>query len=84
MKVEAAAEKAGTEPGADEETDMGSAKVKIDKDLYAKVKKLSETAGYSSPDEFVAHCLEREIARLEDADSEEEIRKKLKGLGYIS
>jgi hypothetical protein len=32
----------------------------------------------------VAHCLEKELAKLEDADSEEEIQKKLKGLGYIS
>lgn len=63
---------------------MGSAKIRIDKDLHAKVKKLAEMAGYSSADEFVAHCLEREIARLEEGETEEEIKKKLKGLGYIS
>jgi metal-responsive CopG/Arc/MetJ family transcriptional regulator len=63
---------------------MGSAKIKIDKDLYAKIKKYAEIAGYSSPDEFITHCLEKEIAKIEEADSEEEIKKKLKGLGYIS
>ncbi len=63
---------------------MGSAKIKIDKDLYAKIKKLAEIAGYSSPEEFVTHCLEKEIAKIEGADSEEEIKKRLKGLGYIS
>ncbi len=63
---------------------MGSAKVKIDKDLYAKIKKFAEIAGYSSPEEFITHCLEKEIATLEESDSEEEIKKKLKGLGYIS
>jgi len=63
---------------------MGSAKIKIDKDLYAKIKKYTEIAGYSSPDEFITHCLEKEIAKIEEADSEEEIKKKLKGLGYIS
>jgi metal-responsive CopG/Arc/MetJ family transcriptional regulator len=63
---------------------MGKAKVKLDKDLLEKVKKFSELSGYSSVEEFVTHCLEKEIAKLEDSDSEEEIKKKLKGLGYIS
>jgi metal-responsive CopG/Arc/MetJ family transcriptional regulator len=63
---------------------VGRAKIKLDKDLLAKVKKFSELAGYSSVEEFVTHCLEKEIARLEESDSEEEIKKKLKGLGYIS
>ena len=60
------------------------AKVKIDKGLFDKVKKLSQVAGYSSVDEFVTHALEKEIANLEESDSEEEIKKKLEGLGYIS
>lgn len=63
---------------------MGKAKVKLDKDLLEKVRKLAGLAGYSSAEEFITHCLEREIARLEESDSEEEIKKKLKGLGYIS
>ena len=63
---------------------MGSKKVKVDKILFEKVKKYSGIAGYSSPEEFVTHCLEKEIALLEESDSEEEIKKKLKGLGYIS
>ena len=40
-------------------------------------------AGYSTPEEFVEHVLERELAKLEDAGSDEEIVKKLQGLGYI-
>lgn len=63
---------------------MGKAKIKLNKDLMEKVKKFSEMSGYSSPEEFVTHCLEKEIAKLEESDSEEEIKKKLKGLGYIS
>jgi metal-responsive CopG/Arc/MetJ family transcriptional regulator len=63
---------------------MFGRKIKLDKVLYEKVKKYSEIAGYSSVEEFVTHALEKEIARFEDADSEEEIRKRLKGLGYIS
>ena len=58
--------------------------VKLDKDLLEKVRKYAEIAGYSSPKEFIQHALEKEIAQLEDSDSEEEIKKKLQGLGYIS
>jgi hypothetical protein len=63
---------------------FGKATIKIDKDLLTKVKKYADIAGYSSPEEFIVHALEKELAKLEDADSEEEIRKRLKGLGYIS
>lgn len=58
--------------------------VKINKDLLEKVKKYSAIAGYSSPEEFITHALEKEIELLEEAGSEDEIRKKLQGLGYIS
>lgn len=63
---------------------MGKAKVKLEKELLDKIKKFAEISGYSSPEEFIVHCLEKEISTLESSDSEEEIKKKLKGLGYIS
>jgi len=63
---------------------MFGPKVKISKDLLMKIRKYAEVAGYSSVDEFVTHALEKEIAKIEEADSDEEIKKKLKGLGYIS
>ena len=63
---------------------MFGPKVKLEKALYEKIKKYSEIAGYSSVEEFVSHALEKELAQLEDAGSEEEIKKRLKGLGYIS
>jgi metal-responsive CopG/Arc/MetJ family transcriptional regulator len=60
------------------------AKVKIEKDLLEKAKKYAEETGYSSVEEFVAHAVEKKIAELEtDSDSEEEVKKRLKGLGYI-
>jgi len=59
-------------------------RIKLDKELYGKVKMYSEIAGYSSVEEFVTHALEKEIAQFEDAESEEEIKKRLRGLGYIS
>lgn len=57
--------------------------IKLKKDLWAKLKKVAAAAGYSSPEEFVEHVLEREIAKLADAQSDEEIVRKLRGLGYI-
>lgn len=62
---------------------MATVKVAVDKALFAKIKKYAEMSGYSSVEEFVGHCLEKEVAKIEEADSEEEIKKKLKGLGYI-
>ena len=58
-------------------------KIKLNEDLWAKVKKVAMAAGYSSPEEFVEHVLEREIAKLEDAQTDQEIVRRLKGLGYI-
>ena len=60
------------------------AKVRIEKELLRKVKHFAKIAGYSSADEFIAHALEKEIASLEEAESDEEVKKKLQGLGYIS
>jgi len=63
---------------------FGGGSIKVDKELLEKVKKFAKIAGYSSPEEFVTHALEKEIAKLEESDSEDEIKEKLKGLGYIS
>jgi len=63
---------------------MSNEKIKIDKALVDKLRKLAELSGYSSVEEFITHVLEREVAKIEEAGSEEEIKKKLKGLGYIS
>jgi hypothetical protein len=63
---------------------MFGPRVKLDKGLLVRARRYADLAGYSSVDEFVAHVLEKELAKIDGADSEEEIRKKLKGLGYIS
>ena len=63
---------------------MFGSNIKLDKALLARVKRYADLAGYSSVDEFVTHVLEKELAKLDGSDSEEEIKKKLKGLGYIS
>ena len=63
---------------------MRGKRIKLDKELVEKIEKYADIAGYSSPEEFITHALEKELAKLEDADSEEEIKKRLRGLGYIS
>jgi len=62
------------------------AKIKIDAALFEEIKLLAEKAGYSSPDEFVSHILEREINHVgeEQEADDEAILDRLKGLGYIS
>ena len=57
--------------------------VKLKKELWERIKHCSEVAGYSSPQEFVEHILEKELAKLEDAQTDDEVLKKLKGLGYL-
>ena len=58
--------------------------VKIDKDLYGRVAKVADVAGYATPEEFVQHILEKEMLHFEDTKNDADIRAKLKGLGYIS
>ena len=63
---------------------MFGKKVKLDKELLARAEKAAQLAGYSSVDEFITHIIERELSKVEDASSEEEMKNRLKGLGYIS
>ncbi len=57
--------------------------IKFDKDTWARIERAAAAAGYSSPREFVLHVLEKELARLENAGSKEELMERLKGLGYL-
>lgn len=63
---------------------FGKTSISLDKHLWDKIVRYAALAGYSSPAEFVVHALEKELAQLEEADSDEKIKEKLKGLGYIS
>ena len=63
---------------------MFGKKIKIDKTLYLKVEKYAHLAGYSSVDEFLRHVLEKEIEKIEDGASEDDVKNRLRGLGYIS
>jgi hypothetical protein len=58
-------------------------KIKLEPALYERVKKVSQVAGYTSPEEFIVHIIEKELAKLETAQTDEEITERLRGLGYI-
>jgi len=58
-------------------------KIKIDDNLYDRVKKVAQLAGYSSPEEFIVHVIERELSKLEGAADEKEVVERLRGLGYL-
>ena len=64
---------------------MAKLKFKIDSDMKDRLEKVSEAGGYSSVEEFVLHIIQRELDKLdpESDESEEDIRKKLEGLGYL-
>ena len=62
---------------------MSGPTIRLNKALWAKVKKCAAAGGYSSPEEFVEHVLEKELAKLDTSASDEEIAKKLQGLGYL-
>jgi len=51
--------------------------------LLDRARAAADQAGYSSADEFIAHAVEKELARLEDAAGQQAIRDQLKGLGYL-
>ncbi len=64
---------------------MAKIKLKIDDEMKNRLEKVSEAGGYSSTEEFILKIIERELDKLDpDSDeSEEDIKKKLEGLGYL-
>ena len=63
---------------------MATTKIKLDKDLVERAKKYAQVAGYSSVEEFISHTLESAVQQLDESANAEEIKEKLKGLGYIA
>lgn len=63
---------------------MGSKQaIKLNKNLCDRARVIVEKAGYSSLEEFIEHAMERELGKLEQSDSKEELIRKLQGLGYL-
>ena len=58
-------------------------KISIDDSLFSRAKEAAVAVGYSSVDEFVAHCVETELKKLKLDEADEQVAKQLRGLGYI-
>ncbi len=59
------------------------AKIKLDSALMDRVKKVAELAGYSTPEEFIVHVIEKELSVLESAGTDADVTERLRGLGYL-
>ena len=57
--------------------------IKLNSGLWQRVEQHATKAGYSSPEEFVEHVLERELAKQENDSTKKEVERRLKGLGYL-
>ena len=57
--------------------------VKMDAALLERARRAAAEAGYSSVEEFVAHCVEKELKAIETDKSEGMVADQLRGLGYI-
>jgi len=62
---------------------MFGPKIKIEKGLYERLAAVAQKAGYASVDEFITHILEKEAARFDEAETDEQLQERLRGLGYI-
>lgn len=67
---------------------MFGANVKLDKALLERAKTYAKVAGYANVDEFIAHALENELAKLDEAkgdgqETDQAVLDRLRGLGYI-
>ncbi len=60
-----------------------SKSIKLNSGLWRRIEEQAAKAGYSSPQEFIEHLIEKELARLEEAPAEDEVGRRLKGLGYL-
>ncbi len=59
------------------------AKIKIDSNLYDRLKPAAEKMGYSNMDEFITHIIEKELSKIEATDDDATVTDRLRGLGYI-
>ncbi|HJP32854.1 MAG: hypothetical protein QF689_01240 [Candidatus Latescibacteria bacterium] len=61
-------------------------RVRLSGELYRRASAHAAHAGYSSVDEFVEHCVSKEVDRENASDKptdDEVLRSRLRGLGYV-
>ena len=57
-------------------------KIALDDQLWQRAQAHVEKVGYSSVEEFVIHCIEKELDAPSAAD-QAQIEERLRGLGYL-
>jgi hypothetical protein len=62
---------------------MSQPKIELDESLWLRVVKSAECQGYSSPQQFIAEVLERELAKAPTGVSDQEVTRKMEELGYL-
>jgi len=60
-----------------------ASKLTISDELRERAQRAVDTLGYSSLDEFVAHCIEQELQRQGLDEAESQVADQLRGLGYL-
>ncbi|MDM7992134.1 MAG: hypothetical protein QUS11_02355 [Candidatus Fermentibacter sp.] len=65
---------------------MKTLKLKLDDEMAERLSRVAAMVGYSSPEELAHHVLSRELDKLDPGtgESEEDLKRKLKGLGYMA
>jgi hypothetical protein len=62
---------------------MSDPKLTINRALYDQLATRAEKLGYSSAAEYATHLLETAVADSTPIVTDEQIRERLKGLGYL-
>ena len=57
-------------------------KITLDDQLWQRAEAHVEKVGYSSVEEFVIHCIEKEL-NVPSAADQAQIEERLRGLGYL-
>ena len=63
---------------------MADPRITINRPLYDLLARQAEEKGYSSTEEYVIHLLETAVADAGPGATEEQIRERLRGLGYLA
>ena len=58
-------------------------KISIDANRFDRAKRAAQAAGYSSVDEFIAHCIEKRLEKHAGDEADTQVSDQLRGLGYI-
>ena len=63
---------------------MADPKIAINRALYDLLATQADEKGYSSVEEYVTHLLETAVADAGPGATPEEVRERLRGLGYLA